>query len=168
MFYSIQTYANKWQCWGDRRAKKDGTPGQHPHLAERQDWPQAARLRAGAPSQGLMERVWGRTQPGWAGITKQGFLGKVSMSQRQNAVCAGCKVWEGHFGHRNRNHECLWVNRNASPHSKLPFLSPVSTQILMSAFASFEMVSGTPSWSLSSIAVAPKSCKEHLKKWISK
>jgi hypothetical protein len=34
----------------------------------------------------------------------------------------------------------------------------------MSAFASFEMVSGTPSCSLSSIAVAPKSWNGHLEK----
>lgn len=40
-----------------------------------------------------------------------------------------------------------------------PFLSPVSTQILISAFESFEIVSGTPSCSLSSIAVAPRSQK---------
>lgn len=38
-------------------------------------------------------------------------------------------------------------------------LSPVRIQILMSAFISVSMVSGTLSWSLSSIAVAPSSCR---------
>lgn len=38
-------------------------------------------------------------------------------------------------------------------------LSPVRIQILMSAFIRVSMVSGTLSWSLSSIAVAPSSCK---------
>lgn len=128
---------------------------------ERPGWPQAAR-----PEQEPVTRTnWeslGRTQSGGAGITEQGSRGKGSTSQRRGSVCAGCKAWEvGHLGHRSKNRECGWVNTHASAHSKLPFLSPVSTQILMSAFASFEMVSGTPSWSLSSIAVAPKSCKEH-------
>src|SRR4029434_7143257 len=39
-----------------------------------------------------------------------------------------------------------------------PCLSPVSTQILMSALESCSMVWGTPSCSLSSTAEAPKSC----------
>lgn len=38
-------------------------------------------------------------------------------------------------------------------------LSPVRIQILMSAFIRVSMVSGTLSWSLSSIAVAPRSCR---------
>lgn len=38
-------------------------------------------------------------------------------------------------------------------------LSPVRIQILMSAFIRVSMVSGTLSWSLSSIAVAPSSCR---------
>lgn len=37
----------------------------------------------------------------------------------------------------------------------LPCLSPVSTQILIPANAKLAIVSGTPSWSLSSMAVAP-------------
>ena len=57
---------------------------------------------------------------------------------------------------------------NNSLQTDLPFLSPVSTQILMSAFESFEMVSGTPSCSLSSIAVAPNSWNVHSQKGISK
>lgn len=42
----------------------------------------------------------------------------------------------------------------------VPFLSPVRTQILMSALASVAMVSGTPSCNLSSMAVAPMSWTE--------
>jgi hypothetical protein len=38
-------------------------------------------------------------------------------------------------------------------------LSPVHTQIFMPAIASWWIVSGTPSWSLSSIAVAPSSSR---------
>lgn len=38
-------------------------------------------------------------------------------------------------------------------------LSPVRIQILMSAFISVSIVSGTLSWSLSSMAVAPSSCR---------
>ena len=38
-------------------------------------------------------------------------------------------------------------------------LSPVRIQILMSAFIRVSMVSGTLSWSLSSMAVAPSSCR---------
>lgn len=45
--------------------------------------------------------------------------------------------------------EILELNNEA------PCLSPVSTQILISALASCSMVWATPSWSLSSIAVAP-------------
>lgn len=50
-------------------------------------------------------------------------------------------------------------------HTVLPMLiavsclSPVRIQILMSAFISVSMVSGTLSWSLSSMAVAPSSCR---------
>lgn len=43
-------------------------------------------------------------------------------------------------------------------------LSPVRIQILMSAFIRVSMVSGTLSWSLSSIAVAPSSCRFYTKK----
>lgn len=42
----------------------------------------------------------------------------------------------------------------------VPFLSPVRTQILISALARVAMVSGTPSCSLSSMAVAPISLTE--------
>lgn len=40
-----------------------------------------------------------------------------------------------------------------------PCLSPVKTQILMPAMAKLAIVCGTPSCSLSSIAVAPKSVR---------
>lgn len=42
----------------------------------------------------------------------------------------------------------------------LPCLSPVRTHNLMPAAARFAMAWGTPSWSLSSMAVAPLNCRE--------
>lgn len=51
-----------------------------------------------------------------------------------------------------RDHSCLRQSRQHSP-----CLSPVSTQILMLASVRRAMVSGTPCWSLSSMAVAPSS-----------
>lgn len=47
----------------------------------------------------------------------------------------------------------FWGSRAGDP----PGLSPVSTQILMFPFLRHLMVSGTPSCSLSSMAVAPSS-----------
>lgn len=139
----------------DRRDTKDGPSGQQACLAGeiRLTTTRSSSTRNKGGSMGK--------DTGGAGITEKGFLGKAWMFQRKASVCAGWKVWEGHLGHGNRNSEYLRVNRHASLHNELPFLSPVSTQILMSAFASFEMVSGTPSWSLSSIAVAPNSWNKH-------
>lgn len=83
------------------------------------------------------------------------------------SIPTGREVYEGHL--RQRNSSYKYCDLTDTPlHDGLPFLSPVSTQILMSAFASFEMVSGTPSCSLSSIAVAPKSWNRYLKNSISK
>lgn len=44
-------------------------------------------------------------------------------------------------------------------------LSPVRIHILMSAFIRVSIVSGTLSWSLSSIAVAPSSCRFYTPQW---
>lgn len=48
----------------------------------------------------------------------------------------------------------------------VPCLSPVKTQIFMSALASCSMVCGTPSWSLSSTADAPNNYKQSYITWI--
>lgn len=129
------------------------------------------KMRPGAQLKGINsapEGVWGRMQSGRAGITEKGFLGRVSRLKEMDSVCTSWKSEKVILGKGDRNYEYLSVNRYDSLHNGLPFLSPVSTQILTSAFPSFEMVSGTPSCSLSSIAVAPNSWNVYLKKGISK
>ena len=72
----------------------------------------------------------------------------------------------GKFSDSLHTHRGIFILKSpplAEPQSDLhlfsPCLSPVSTQILMPARARLAMASGTPSWSLSSMAVAPSNTK---------
>lgn len=151
-FVVVSPTPNKWPSAGeDRRDKKDGPLGQQPMSGYRdktkhnqQDWTRSSSIR----------NNWGsfRKDAGRVGWNKR----KVSKGK---CLCRMESLRSSWLRETRTVNIC--VNRYTSPYNELPFLSPVSTQILMSAFASFEMVSGTPSCSLSSIAVAPKSWNVH-------